>query len=68
MILMVVYVILLFIGQGAAILAGLALDNVSKALGLAVFLGLYFVVFVVCWKAAVRLTAPGGRVHARLNR
>lgn len=66
--LMVVYVILLFFGQGAAVMVGIALDNISKALGLAVFLGLYFVVFVVCWKLAVRLTEPGGFIHGRLSR
>jgi hypothetical protein len=33
-----------------------------------VFLGLYFVVFIVCWKLAVRLTEPGGFIHGRLSR
>jgi hypothetical protein len=47
---------------------GVVLDNISKALGLAVFLGLYFVVFIVCWKLAVRLTEPGGFIHGRLSR
>jgi hypothetical protein len=38
--LMVVYVTLLFIGQAAAVVIAVLLDNISKALGLAVFLGL----------------------------
>ena len=66
--LMVVYVTLLFIGQAAAVVIAVLLDNISKALGLAVFLGLYFAVFVICWKLAVRLTEPGGFLHARLGR
>ena len=67
MILIVVYVALVFVGQALAIAIGITLDNFSKALGLAVFLGLYFLVFVVCWKLAVRLTDPGGPLH-RFNR
>jgi hypothetical protein len=66
--LMVVYIILLFFGQAGAVLVGIALDNISKALGLAVFLGLYFAVFIVCWKLAIRLTEPGGLIHSRLGR
>ena len=65
--LMIVYVILVFAGQAAAVTIGILLDNISKALGLTVFLALYFAVFVVCWKLAVRLTDPGGIIHARLD-
>ena len=65
--LMVVYVILVFAGQALAVTIGILLDNISKALGLTVFLVLYFSVFVACWKLAVRLTDPGGIVHARLS-
>ena len=65
--LMIVYVILVFVGQAAAVTIGILLDNFSKALGLTTFLVLYFSVFVVCWKLAVRLTDPGGMIHARLG-
>jgi hypothetical protein len=65
--LMVVYVILVFVGQAAAVAIGIVLDNFSKALGLTTFLVLYFAVFVVCWKLAVRLTDPGGIIHARIG-
>jgi hypothetical protein len=64
---MVVYVILVFAGQAVAVVIGILLDSFSKALSLTVFLALYFSVFVVCWKLAVRLTDPGGIVHARLG-
>jgi hypothetical protein len=37
-------------------------------LGLVAFLGCYFLAFVVCWRLAVRLTEPGGIIHARLGR
>jgi hypothetical protein len=66
--LMIVYIVLVFVGQAVAISIGLLLDNISKALGLAVFLALYFAVFVACWKLAVKLTSPGGFVNARLRR
>jgi hypothetical protein len=65
--LMIVYVVLVFIGQALAVTVGILLDNISKALGLAVFLGLYFAVFVICWKIAVRLT-DRGFLQTRLNR
>lgn len=65
--LMVVYVILVFAGQALAVTIGILLDNISKALGLSVFLVLYFAVFVVCWKVAIRLTDPGGMIHARFG-
>jgi len=66
--LMIVYIVLVFVGQAAAVTIGIMLDNISKTLGLAVFLALYFCVFVVCWKLAVKLTSPGGLIQARLDR
>jgi len=68
MILMIVYVALVFVGQALAIAVGITLDGFSKTLGLAVFLGLYFAVFVVCWRLVVRLTDPGGLLHGRFRR
>ena len=66
--LLVVYIVLVFIGQAFAVTIGILVDAVSQPLGLAVFLALYFSVFIVGWKVAVRLTAPGGIIHARLGR
>jgi hypothetical protein len=66
--LMAVYVVLLFIGQACAFAIGAVFDSISKTVGLFVFLGLYFAVFVICWKIAVRLTAPGSFLSARLSR
>lgn len=65
--LMIVYVVLVFVGQGIALTIGILLDSISQALGLAVFLALYFAVFVVGWKLAVRLTDRGGMLHARFG-
>jgi hypothetical protein len=66
--LIIVYLALLFVGQAAAVVIGLAVDTFSKVMGLFVFLALYFLVFAVCWKVAVRLTVPGSFLHARFGR
>jgi hypothetical protein len=66
--LMIVYIVLVFVGQAVAVTIGLLLDNFSKAMGLTVFLVLYFTVFVACWRLAVKLTEPGGLINARLER
>jgi hypothetical protein len=70
--LIIVYVALLFVGQSLAIGVGMVVDNISQALGLFVFLALYFGVFVACWKLAVWLTGPkgllSGLLGARLGR
>jgi len=66
--LMVVYVALLFVGQACAFGIGALVDLISKTAGLFTFLGLYFAVFVICWKIAIWLTAPGGYIAARLSR
>jgi hypothetical protein len=66
--LIIVYVVLVVFGQAVAVAIGVAVDSFSKALGLLTFLALYFVAFVVCWKVAVRLTAPGGLIETRYRR
>lgn len=66
--LIIVYVVLVLVGQTLSIGVGIAVDNFSKAAGLAAFLAMYFGMFVVCWKIAVRLTDPGGPLHARFGR
>jgi hypothetical protein len=66
--LMVVYIAILVVGQACAFMIGALVDTISKSAGLFVFLGLYFAVFVICWKIAVWLTAPGGYIAARLSR
>lgn len=66
--LLIVYVVLVFIGQALAVTVGIVLDNYSKAAGLTAFLAMYFAVFVIAWKIALRLTEPGGLIHARFDR
>jgi hypothetical protein len=66
--LLIVYIVLVLVGQAFAMTVGILVDAISQALGLVVFLALYFAVFVVCWRVAVRLTEPGGIIHARLGR
>jgi hypothetical protein len=66
--LMAVYLVLLLAGQAGAFIIGALFDMISKTVGLFVFLGLYFAVFVICWKIAVWLTAPGGYIAARFSR
>jgi hypothetical protein len=63
----VLYVVLVFVGQAIAVAVGVLLDTFSKALGMTVFLALYFAVFVVGWKIAVWLTKRGF-MAARLGR
>lgn len=66
--LMVVYLVLLSVGQVCAFSIGAIADNISKTVGLFVFLALYFTAFVVCWKLAIHLTRPGSYISARLFR
>lgn len=66
--LMVVYLVLLFVGQVFAFGIGTLADGISKTVGLFVFLALYFIVFVVCWKIAIYLTRPGSFISARFLR
>ena len=66
--LMVVYLMVLSVGQVCAFSIGALADNISKSVGLFVFLALYFTAFVVCWKIAVHLTRPSSYIAARFYR
>jgi hypothetical protein len=54
--LMVVYIVLLVIGEFIAVRLGLYLDGVMPALSLPIALGLFFSVLVAMWPLAVALS------------
>lgn len=57
--LVVAYIVCLVIGQSITIAIGLAVDRLySPAVSLPISIGLYFLMFWVCWKIAVRVTEP----------
>jgi hypothetical protein len=64
--LLLVFLITLVIGQSISIGLGLLVErHVSPYSGLVTFIVAYFLMFVVAWRVAVRITAPrGGEVRA----
>jgi hypothetical protein len=57
--LLVVYVVSLLVAQTLAVGAGLIVDRLYSSYGgLVVFIALYFAMFWVAWKFAVRVTEP----------
>ena len=67
--LLVVYIALIAVGQSASIAIALTVERlVSPAASVLVFIGLYFTVFLLGWKLAVRLTVPGKRLGAFLSK
>jgi len=58
--LVIAYIVILAIGQSITIGIGLAIDRIySPSISLPVSIGLYFLMFWVAWKIAVRVTEPG---------
>jgi len=57
--LLVAYIICLALGQSLTISIGLLLDRViSPGISLPVSIALYFVMFWIAWRVAVRVTEP----------
>ena len=57
--LLVAYLVCLVIGQTITIMIGLAIDRMySPGVSLPISLALYFAMFWVAWKVAVRITEP----------
>jgi hypothetical protein len=57
--LLVAYVVSLLLAQSLAVGAGLIVDRLySSYAGLVVFIALYFAMFWLAWKVAVRITEP----------
>jgi hypothetical protein len=60
--LLVVFIITLLVGQSISIGAGLLVERYATPYtGLVTFIALYFAMFWVAWRFAVRITAPGSR-------
>ena len=63
MTLLLVFIVNVVIGQALAIFLGLAVERLhSPYAGLITFIVLYFSIFWLAWKLAVRLTQPGSRL------
>lgn len=61
--LLVVFILSLVVGQGVAISLGLLVErHYSSYAGLVTFIALYFTMFWLAWKFAVRITEPGTRL------
>jgi hypothetical protein len=57
--LLIAYIVCLLIGQSITIAIGIAIDRMySPAVSLPISLALYFGMFWLCWKVAVRITEP----------
>lgn len=59
MVLLVTYLICLIIGQAITVAIGLSIDwFYSPGLSLPVSIALYFLMFWIAWRVAVRITEP----------
>jgi hypothetical protein len=57
--LLVTYIVCLVVGQAITIGIGLSIDRFySSAVSLPISLALYFLMFGIAWKVAVRITEP----------
>ncbi len=66
--LLIVFLVSLVVGQAISIFLGLLVErHYSAYAGLVTFIALYFVMFWVAWKFAVRITEPGTRLGGWLN-
>ena len=60
--LLVVFIAVLVVTQSISVSLGLLAERLfTPYTGLVTFITLYFVMFWITWKVAVRLTASGGR-------
>jgi hypothetical protein len=63
--LLIVFILSLVVGQAISIFLGLLVERHYSAYGgLITFIALYFAMFWICWKFAVRITEPGTRLGA----
>ncbi len=66
--LLFVFIVSLVVGQALSIFAGLLVErHYSPYAGLVTFIALYFVMFWVAWKFAVRITDPSTRLGSWLS-
>src|ERR1041385_6421307 len=52
------YVVLLIVGQAVSIGVGLLLDPISKTAALATFIPMYYPMYWVAWRLALRVAGP----------
>jgi hypothetical protein len=66
--LLVVFLIMVIVGQSMSIAIALAVERlVSPYTGLITFIVLYFGIFWVAWKLSVRITEPNTRLGSWLQ-
>jgi hypothetical protein len=66
--LLVVFIISIAVGQALSVSLGLIVERQYSAYaGLITFIALYFAMFWLAWKFAVRITEPGTRLGAWLG-
>jgi hypothetical protein len=56
--LMSAYVVIAFVLQGVAVVAGLIFDRILGGWSTPAFLAVYFLMFWLAWPVALRVTAP----------
>jgi hypothetical protein len=62
---MVVYTLIVLVGETITVALGLVLDRIFPAASLTVSLTLFFAILWLAWLLAVRLTEPKGAKSAR---
>ncbi|MBI5910615.1 MAG: hypothetical protein HY848_11750 [Betaproteobacteria bacterium] len=62
---LIVYILIVLVGESIAIAIGLYLDRAYPAASLPVSLTLFFAVFWLSWVLAVRLTEPKRKAHPK---
>ncbi len=63
---LIVYVLIVFIGESITVVLGLCLDRAYPVGSLPISLTLFFVVLWLSWVLAVRLTEPKRRKHTTI--
>jgi hypothetical protein len=65
--LLIVFILCLLVGQSVSVGVGLLVERLfTPYTGLVTFIALYFAMFWVTWKVAVRLTEPRTRIGGSL--
>jgi hypothetical protein len=62
---MVVYTVIVLVGEAITVTIGLVLDRIFPAASLPVSLTLFFAILWLAWLLAVRLTEPRGKKSAK---
>jgi hypothetical protein len=60
---LIVYVVLLIVGQAAAVGVGLMLDPISKTAALSAFIPIYYAMYWVAWRLALLIADPSPKTQ-----